>query len=87
MRMANGILNLKRCLNLKMIDYTVTEETVEGYQAAITGYDIVNRYTAKSTEPSLPDTGESKNTILTAAGIIMLAILGSYLYLKKRQVD
>ncbi|MGO3417985.1 MAG: LPXTG cell wall anchor domain-containing protein [Pseudolactococcus laudensis] len=35
----------------------------------------------------MPDTGESKNTILTAAGIIMLAILGSYLYLKKRQVD
>ena len=73
--------------NGKMIDYTVTEEAVEGYQSVITGYDIVNRYTAKSTDPSLPDTGESKNTILTAAGIIMLAILGSYLYLKKRQVD
>lgn len=97
--------------NGKIIDYTLTEEAVEGYQTIVTGYDILNRYTVKDsegtttndpngsnvqngpsdpgdpTDPALPNTGESNTISLFVAGLVILTIVGSCLYIKKRQVN
>ncbi|MBQ7145721.1 MAG: VaFE repeat-containing surface-anchored protein [Lachnospiraceae bacterium] len=44
--------NLPKCKDGIEIEYTVTEDTVAGYRAEITGFDITNHYTPGKTEIS-----------------------------------
>lgn len=45
--------NLPKYENGKEIKYTVDEETVEGYQKTINGYDIINEYTPEVIEKTV----------------------------------
>ncbi|MDT2925730.1 Cna B-type domain-containing protein, partial [Lactococcus lactis] len=87
--------------NGKAIVYSVTEEAVKNYKSSVTGFNITNKYITLSTTPTngnsptngsspttdgLPSTGEASQSALILLGGLMLALLVSYIYYKKRQV-
>ena len=75
----------------KLISYTITEDEVEGYESAVSGYDVINKYievkpggTTKPTDPpALPETGENSEPYLLL-GFFLVTIGGLLLVVRKK---
>ncbi|MBS7576983.1 MULTISPECIES: Cna B-type domain-containing protein [unclassified Enterococcus] len=71
--------------NGKQIEYTVTEKTVENYQATVNGFEITNKYTGQPEKAGLPTTNGQDNGLLTIVGLGIIGLFSGLAYVKRRK--
>lgn len=56
-----GFADLPKYAEGKLIDYTITEDSVDGYTSAVNGYDVTNTYSPEQTRVTVTKAWEDKN--------------------------
>src|SRR5699024_5749915 len=56
-----GFTDLPKYAEGKLIAYTITEDSVDGYTSAVNGYDVTNTYSPEQTSVTVTKAWEDKN--------------------------
>ena len=65
--------------NGRVIEYSIDEVDVPGYEKSIEGYDLINKYIPP--KPKLPKTGSAPSEV---GGLGVLGLLARYVLIKRK---